>query len=493
MKTLFKNCLIYDGSGEPPRHGDVLVENGRIAAVGTGLSGGRVVEGNGQALAPGFIDAHGHSDISILAAPGAAGKISQGVTTEITGNCGLSPFPVTALNREHLDQLYANYNIKMTWDDFAGYAAEVERRRPAINLVPLCGHNTLRAAVSGYQNCPLDLDKAGALLRQQLEQGAGGFSSGLLYTPGRFSTPEELTALLSVLSEFDRPYTTHLRSEGNQLLEAITEAIDSCVSAGQNHLHISHLKTAGRANWHKLDDAIKRIAEAPLKITADRYPYIESMTQLSIILPDKLADLPNEELARHLHDPDNFAEALEFLRGLPAERWQTCRLVTTAVPEFAGCNGKLFREFPDPPAACARILRDDPTGAMAAFQGMSADNLRRILELPFTMCGTDESARPFDYSLGTSHPRGFGSFPEFFRYFTPEEAIRRMTSLPAATFGLHERGLIRPGFYADLVLFDPAAFRSNADFTSPHRPADGIRMVLVNGLECNGGKVLTRG
>lgn len=492
MKILFKNCLVYDGSGAPPYSGDVLVDGDRIVAVAPALSGGdRIIDGAGLSLAPGFIDAHGHSDISILAAPEGTGKISQGITTEITGNCGLSPFPVTDCNRDHLNRLYANYGVRIDWDDFAGYAAAVERRRPAINIMPLCGHNTLRAAVNGYQDKPPPVEQIAALLREQLRQGAAGFSTGLLYTPGCFSTPDEITALLNVLSEFDRPYTTHLRSEGNQLLEALAEAVESCRSAGQKHLHISHFKTAGQANWHKLGDAVRLLAQSGLRITADRYPYTESMTQLGVILPDTLAYMTNEELSEYLTDPVHFRETTDLLRQYPAERWQTCRLITTAAPAYQACNGRIFAEFPDPPSACAEILRDDPAGAMAAFRGMSPDNLRRILELPYLMCGTDESARPMDYRFGVSHPRGFGSFPEFFGYYKPEEAIRRVTSLPAETFGIARRGRIECGYFADLVLFDPAAYRARADFANPHRTAEGIRLVLVNGAE-RSGRVLTR-
>lgn len=497
MKTLFRNCLVYDGSGAPPIPGCVLVEGDRIADAGPtpaarGLTGAdRVIDGEGLALAPGFIDAHGHSDLSLPAAPEATGKIAQGVTTEITGNCGLSPFPVTERNRDHLNHLYADYGVEINWTDFTGYAAEVERRRPAINIAPLCGHNTLRGAVNGYRDAPPDLGRAAALLREQLCQGAAGFSTGLLYTPGCFSAPAEITALLKVLGEFNRPYTTHLRSEGGRLLEALAEAVESCRSAGQNHLHISHFKTSGRANWCKLDDAVRLLESAPLKITADRYPYTESMTQLSVILPDELARRTNEELSQCLGDPARFAEVTAVLRRLPPERWRTCRLITTTAPGYAGCNGRVFTEFPDPPLACAEILRGDPSGAMAAFHGMSPDNLRRILSLPYVMCGTDESARPVDYRFGVSHPRGFGSFPEFFSYFKLEEAIRRVTSLPAETFGLAGRGRIRRGYYADLVLFDPAAYRAEADFAHPHRIAKGVKMVLVNGGE-RSGRVLAR-
>ncbi len=481
MNIVLKNCRVHDGTGFLWEEVEVLVEGQFIAGVGRGLKGDIVVDGGGLVLAPGFIDAHGHSDISIIAAPEATGKISQGITSEITSNCGLSPFPLTDRNREHLNELYRNYGIDLSWSGFSEYADAVDACRPAINIAPQCGHNTLRGAVSGYHDTPPDIEAMAELLEQQLREGAAGFSTGLLYTPGCFASPEEVTRLLKALSGFNRLYTTHLRSEGKQLIESVKEAISSCLSAGQRHLHISHLKTAGRANWGKIDEVFELIEHSPLKISADRYPYIESLTQLAIILPDELADLPNEELSARLRSPENFQSALNYLRELPPERWQTCRLVNTAATAFADCRGKIMAELPDPPLACAEILRDDPAGAMAAFQGMCRENLQKILTRPFTVCGSDESARPLDYRFGVSHPRGFGSFPEFFRFYEPEEAIRRMTSAAAELFGLKRRGRIQTGYYADLVLFDPDHYHARADFADPHRTSTGIAMVMVNG------------
>ncbi|NLK83794.1 MAG: amidohydrolase family protein [Lentisphaerae bacterium] len=495
MKTLLiKNAAVYDGSGAPPVQTDVLIESGRIAGIDDRPAKANTeIDASGLALMPGFIDVHGHSDVSIIAAPEAVGKISQGVTAEITGNCGLSPFPISTLNREHLEHLYRQYNCRIEWDDFTGYRQAVESRNPAINLLPLCGHNTLRAAVNGYREGRLNLQQlnmAAQLLNTQLEQGAGGFSSGLLYTPGCFSDEQEITALLTALAPFSRPYTTHLRSEGNQLLEAIKEAITSCVSAGQKHLHLSHFKTAGKANWHKLDDALELLAQAPLRITADRYPYIESMTNLSVILPDHLSDMTNEKLSEYLAEPDHAAEAIADLRRYPAERWRTCRLVSTSAQRFKKMHGKLLAEFSDPAMACVEIWRDDPAGAMAAFSGMSPDNLKRILALDFVACGSDESARPQDYRFGVSHPRGFGSFPEFFRQqkdvVSTAEIIRRVTAFPAAIFNLSGRGMIRPGYAADLALLDLDEYRAQADFAAPHRLASGVKLVLVNGCPAYG-------
>ncbi len=499
MSFLIKNVFIIDGTGTPGKAGEVLVEGERIKAAGQRLhadSDSEIVDGEGLTLCPGFIDAHSHSDISILAAPEAYGKISQGVTTEIVGNCGLSVFPVNRNNQEHLQELYRNYGVEISWSSLREYGVEINRRSPAVNILALCGHNTLRAAAAGYEQKVLSVRQQSdilALLSDSLVQGAAGLSSGLLYVPGKFSDTEELCRMLGTLAGFERPYTTHLRSEGNLLLEAIDEAVSACSGAGQRQLHISHLKTAGEKNWSKLDAALAAIARASaggISVTADCYPYIESMTQLSMILPEPYDNMDDVALRKFIADDHNFTAVCERLAEYPSRRWQTVRLVSSAADGMNAFAGNTFEQIAAsrqtrPEIICAEILKADAAGAMAAFQGMSPENVRRIASQPFTACGTDESARPADYSLGRSHPRGFGAFPVFFELLKNilplEEIIRKCTLLPATLFGLKERGRIVPGAYADLVLFDPVHYNSSADFADPHRPAQGIRSVWVNG------------
>lgn len=499
MAFLIKNAFVVDGTGSPSKVEDVMVEGERIKTAGTGLSAGRgveVIDAAGLTLCPGFIDAHSHSDISILAAPEAAGKITQGVTTEIIGNCGLSAFPVNSNNRAHLEELYSNYGIKVSWSSLREYADEINRRKPAVNILALCGHNTLRAAAAGYEQRELSGAQRAAMLEMlndSLQQGAAGLSSGLLYVPGKFSDATELEQLLTALAGFERPYTTHLRSEGKLLLEAIEEAVQACAAAKQRKLHISHLKVAGEKNWSKLDAALNAIEQAAaqgVNITADCYPYIESMTQLSIILPEPYDDMDDIAFQQFINVEQNFTTVRARLAEYPPRRWQTARLVNTSAPGMNGFAGLTFEQIAaalqtPPEQICAEILRADAAGAMAAFQGMSPENVKRIAALPFAACGTDESARPLDYTIGRSHPRGFGSFPVFFellRDILPlEQIIRKCTALPAAIFNLKDRGLIVPGAYADLTLFDPRKFRSTANFSAPHLPALGVCAVWVNG------------
>lgn len=500
MKALIRNTAVFDGSGAEASELDILIHGDTIAEVGkiSDSAADKVIDAKGFAASPGFIDCHGHSDISILAAPEAFGKISQGVTSEVVGNCGLSVFPVTDFNREHLDELYRNYNEKISWDSLTGYLKELERREPAINIFTLCGHNTLRAAVNGYERKELDskqMDEMRKLLRQSLSEGACGLSTGLLYSPGKFSDSGELQTLLSETASSGMLYATHLRSEGKLLIEAISEAVSLCRGSGTGKLHISHLKTAGKDNWHKLDDALSLINSSnstKLSISSDRYPYIESMTQLCVILPAPFDSMDSVALQKNLEDNAVFKSLIKSLsETVSDERWRNVILVDCMPPRFKKYSGSTIMEIAEseslkPELVCASILRDDAPGALAAFRGMSLENMKKIISLPFVCCASDENARPRDYSIGKSHPRAFGSFPRFFRILdsmnVPRgEIIRKMTSLPASIFGLDGRGLIRKGYKADIVLFDPDKFDSSATFAEPHRPADGVKSVFVNG------------
>lgn len=500
MKLLIKNAFVIDGSGQPGNNHEVLLENGIIIAVGKNFpesAADNFFDAGGQILSPGFIDAHSHSDMSILAAPAATGKISQGITTEIVGNCGLSVFPISNYNREHLEELYRNYNEKITWKSLAGYLTELRRRNPAVNIFSLCGHNTLRAALAGYEDQKLSanqLVKMQSMLTETFQQGAAGLSSGLLYVPGKFSTNTELIALLKTVAAEKLVYATHLRSEGQRLTESLEETFDLAISAGLKNIHISHLKTSGRNNWHKLPAVFSLFKQAEadgLTVTADRYPYTESMTQLSVILPAPYDALDDIALERFMSKPEHFKQVAAALAELPSERWRTVRLVSTKTSGMENFSGEIFCHIAvqlntTAPELCAKILAEDAAGAMAAFLGMSEENMKRIIKAPFTVCGTDESARPADYSIGHSHPRGFGSFPRFINILllenlSLEEIIHKITLQPARIFGINNRGLIAPGYAADLVLFNPDKLSDCSTFASPHVTATGISAVWVNG------------
>ncbi len=498
-----KQAWIADGTGAELVKRDVLIADGKIQAVETDITGAAadrtLVFPRSEILAPGFIDVHGHSDIAALADPECFAKVSQGVTTEIVGNCGLSAFPVTDANREHLAELYANYAMAPEWADFSAFQAEVARRKSALRLPALCGHNTLRAAVAGYDTERLSaaqLRQMTELLDVQLGQGALGLSSGLLYVPGKFADPAEIVALLKVVARHDAIYTTHLRSEGNELLEALTETLELARSANLRRVHISHFKTAGRANWHKLDAALELLEAARsegLIVTVDRYPYTESMTQLSVILPGKWSDLDDGTIQRNLQD-SSAREVLisELAAARSPDYWQSVRLISGGAAAPEECGKTLAEISAEPPRRVVELLAGDCAGTTAAFAGMSEENLRRILALDFCMAGSDGNAFPADYRFGRAHPRAFGAIAKFCRKRLDSgssipAAVWRLTGLAAQTFQLPETGVIRPGVPADLVAFNPETIDGNADFGAPHTPATGISWTMKAGsFVCRG-------
>jgi len=409
--TLIKNCRLIDGSGTSGIKSDLIISGDKIAAVGsylpkTGVK--TIINAGGKVLVPGFIDTHTHSDISILATPEATGKISQGVTTDIIGNCGLSVFPVSNLNRDHLTSLYKNYDVDIFWDDLNGYKQELQRRQPAINIATLCGHNSLRASTLGYENvAPTSeqLHKMQQKLADSLSAGAKGISTGLLYTPGKFALPGELSHLLAILPRFRAVYATNIRSEGDQLIESVTEAVSLARSSKLSHFHISHLKASQPRNWDKLDkvlDILRQERANDLQVTADRYPYVESMTQLSIMLPAPYDSMPDARIEQELKDNDKFDLLVKELAEYQVERWGNVRLVSTAYDKLISFIGQPLSEIAEqvgvPPfILCAEAVRSNSTGTMAAFSGMSDGNLKKILASDFVCCGSDESARPQSY------------------------------------------------------------------------------------------------
>lgn len=500
-RLLLSGGLLYDGSGGSPFPADILIEDDRILQVEpagkTVFPGIEVKDLTDLSVSPGWIDPHAHSDASLLAAPEAFGKISQGITTEISGNCGLSAFPIlTDEVREHLRILYASYDIRPEWTDFRSYAAALTARQPAVNTVFLCGHNTLRANIAGYRQRELSVSQLSvmdALLDETLSQGARGLSTGLLYTPGCFADETELLTLLRTAAAHGGIYATHLRNEGDRLEEAVREAVFLAERSGIT-LQISHLKTALPRNWHKLGSVLSIIQSAQqrgVSIHADRYPYTFSQTSLSIVLDqpyDKMTDRAIREVLQN--DPAAYDRALQQLKTSGRD-WNRVILSRSEASAAAGLIGLTVADAAQktgktPQELVMEILREDAPGSLGAFGGMSEDNLKRILKQEWVCCGTDETARPTDDSLGLSHPRGFGSFPVFIRVLKKEglpmeQIIRKITSLPAGIFQLSDRGMIRPGKNADLVIFQEEELDSPADFRSPHRPASGIRTVYVNG------------
>lgn len=487
-------ALVYDGLGNPPAPMDLVVADGRIAALRPAgelnLTGVYRISGTGLYLAPGFIDAHSHSDTEILRAPQADSKISQGVTTEVTGQCGFSPG--IAMRKNERDNLKGE---EVGWDDLASYAVALKRREPAVNIATLCGHNTLRQMVMKSEDrppTPDELRRMQEILQLSLRQGAAGFSSGLWYIPGKYADTSEMIELAKVLKGTGKPYVTHLRTEGDNLLESTREAVRIAAS-GDGRLQISHIKTGSPKAWGLIDallDLIGEGARASVQITADRYPYLYSGTGLRMILGppyDRVANL-HQVLRESAEEREKLVALLET-PGWPLVPFDRTIISNSGLPENAAFLGLTLVEIGkrlgiSPARACVKFLTEEAY-VYTAFGRMNAENLERFLALDWVACGSDAAAYPFDHSQGRAHPRAFGSFPRFFQAVRkscgPAAAIRRMTSLAAAIYNLPKRGVLREGYHADLVLFNEDTFVDRADFVNPHTICEGVHSVFVNG------------
>lgn len=502
---LIKNGFIIDGSAidSAPVKADIAIEGDRIREIGdlSYIRADIIIDAEGLCVSPGFIDAHAHSEFTLLADGRAEGKIRQGVTTEINGNCGLSAAPLSGPALEQREKELEELDIKERWNTFPEYFALLEKKGFAVNFATLTGHGNLRASASGYADKSLSEPEKGRmreLLGEAMSAGAKGLSTGLIYPPGIYSGTEEIVELARVAKEHNGIYTTHMRSESDMLLEAVDEVIAIAEQSGI-HAHISHLKTGGEKNWKKLSSVFKKIESAHRKgisLTCDRYPYIAAGTDLDAILPPwTFEGGRKKELERLKNERQRLAE--DILREHPeSSYWERIMISSVNTGRNKWMEGKTLSaisasERMPPLEAVFDVLVGEELQVGAIFFSMNEDNLKSILKQPFTVIGSDSSARSFDgmTAKGKPHPRGFGSFPRVLgRYagdsgiLTLSEAIYKMTGLTARIFRIIQRGIIAKGFFADLVIFDSGKVNDRAEFNDPFQKPEGIHHVFVNGI-----------
>ncbi len=495
------NGILLDGTGAPARSADLAIAGDRIADIGnlSRAEAAQTLDATGCLVCPGFIDVHTHSDAYILIEPVAPSKLYQGVTTEIGGNCGCSGAPL--LGEARLPSDWAIHTYPGAWRTVADYRAQVEQVVPGPNIALLAGHNTLRAGVTGYAARAATPGEIAIMVRnleQALDEGACGLSTGLVYTPGRYADAVEINALVTATARHGRICASHMRSETGRLLEALDETLGFGLRTGVR-VQISHLKTAGPRNWHLLEPALDRIHAAQargVEVTADRYPYTASCTDLDIIFPDWAAGGGHDAVLERLRDPAQRGRLRdELIQTRDDVYWQSITVGSTAHPGNHRFQGQPLTAVATvmnvhPAEAVLALTETDGLRTSAFFHGMSEANMHRILALPFVMPASDASLRAPAGPLSHDwpHPRAYGTFPRFLRLALDgrtvplPEAIRKMTTLPARTFNLTGRGELRTGYAADIVVLDPRALRDCADYPRPHALAEGIRHVLVNGV-----------
>lgn len=474
VDTVIKNGMICDGSGSEPRPGELLLHDGRIAEIAPpgsfAVTGGEVIDAAGKIVAPGFIDVHAHGDTMKLRFPQRRSVLLQGITTEVDGNCGDGSSCVPRSAGE------------FRWNGLDEYVKIIDSLDISVNTVVLAGHNFIRRVVMGEnpgKASAEDIRAMRKLLENALESGAAGWSTGLTYFPGKFSDTAELCALSEVTRGSEKIYATHLRSEGDQLLEAVDEAA-AVARAGSGRLQISHLKTIFPRNFSKAEALLELIEQhrKTLDIHADRYPYVYSSTGISQCLPEPYCKMP--DIAAKLRASAEFREEVTgALKNSPRDlattilisRQQT--LAGIAAQQNSSCE-----------RVCMEMLMENPS-QNAAYLCMSEANLRRFLALPYLCAGTDGISAQLDDPSVTGHPRAVGSFPRFFRMVSelasPGEAIRRMSGLPAEIFRIPERGFIRKNYIADLVIFEADKLDSQAGFSRENLEPCGIDKVLLRG------------
>ncbi|MBD3008270.1 MULTISPECIES: amidohydrolase family protein [unclassified Streptomyces] len=494
---------VIDGTGGPARRADVGIRGDRIVFLGRATphaSAREVLDCAGHVVVPGFIDLHSHADFTVRDVPSAEACIRQGVTTIVTGNCGSSPFPVVPERRHAVDTTLARTGSgDMPWEDFDGFARAVEEAEPCVNLAALVGHSALRVAAVGTELRPATANETvlmRGLLARAAGQGVFGLSTGLIYAPGSFAATDEVVALATEAQRAGLLYSTHIRDEGDHLLEAVTEALDTARHSGVR-LQISHLKAMGPANHGKVHKALALIdsaVEEGLDVACDVYPYAASSTRLTSRLPDWALDGGLDALLARLNNPKTREAIAAELRAKTGHTFLPEGTVIAALPpgRYSSWVGSTVQDIAaatgrDPAEASLDVLHAHQAQVWIINHAMSEADVETVLRHPLSAVVSD------GWELDTAtddhpHPRHFGAFARVLARYTRDrevltfqEAVRKMSALPAARLGLTDRGTLSEGMVADLAVFDAETVSDTATYDAPLSYAEGTRHVLVNG------------
>ncbi len=499
--TIIKNGVIYTGDGKAPIKGDIAIKNGKIAAIGNlGSSADQIIDAKGDAVSPGFIDIHTHTDTKLLQCPRGDSRIFQGVTTDVGGNCGYSPFPFSdAYFAKKRGTLREGYPF---WQDIDGFYDALRKNKIGINYGSLSGQGDIRSSVVGDNNVPAtkkQMEKMKSVLEREMEMGSLGLSCGLEYAPGSYASDDEIVELCKVVAKHDGFFAIHMRNEDDEVEKAVSEAIKIAKKSGVR-LQISHLKAQNANNWHKGEALLKLIERGKsdgVNIGFDRYPYIAFSTGLTSFIPLNDRQGSNKEILARLKN-DAKAEKIGEYAVSRINRLggpQNVVLTSLKLPDNQTFNGRSVAECceitkKEPWQFIRELLIEEQLGPDMIGFAMTENNVKLFLSHPLGMPASDGSVYSPEGVLGKGmpHPRSYGTFPRFLGKYCREEkiidlatAIHKCTALPASRIGLKERGLLIPNYAADIVIFNPDTIIDRATFAEPHQFPDGIKYVIVNG------------
>ncbi|MGE0128549.1 MAG: amidohydrolase family protein [Blastocatellales bacterium] len=509
---VIKNGTVYDGTGARPRRADVGIKDDRIAAVGDlkSAKAATVVDANGLAVAPGFINMLSWAVDDLVVDGRSMGDIKQGVTTEIFGE-GDSMGPLNdEMKRRRLDA-QGDLKFPIEWTTLADYLQHLEKRGVSANVASYIGATTIREYVVGLEDkkaTPEQLEQMRELVRREMEAGALGIGSSLIYAPAFYAPTEELIEMCKVAAKYKGKYISHMRSEGNRLVEAVEELLRIAREANIP-AEIYHLKAAGQSNWRKMDQVIAMVEKARregLKITADMYTYPAGATGLDAAMPPWVLDGGYEAAFKRLRDPETRKKIAVEIRT-PTGKWENL-LLASGSPErvlLVGFKNDALKKYTGKTLAEVAKLRnedytetvmnlvlEDQSRVGTVYFMMSEENIKKQIKLPWVSFGSDAGSMPAEgvFLKSSTHPRAYGNFARLLGKYVREEkviplqeAVRRLTGLPAANLGLDRRGLLKAGYFADIVIFDPKTIADRATFEQPHQFAVGVKHVFVNGAQ----------
>jgi N-acyl-D-aspartate/D-glutamate deacylase len=511
MDLLIKNARVVDGTGNPSYWGDIGITAGQMTHIDrkiNSIGAKRIIDADGLTVTPGFFDTHSHDDISLLINPRCNEKILQGVTTDVIGNCGASLAPATEKYRDDLKSLLTviggDHLAEEFWkiSSIKEYMAELEACRPGLNVLSMVGHTSIRVAIMGLDNRPpteVELSEMKRHMAQAMRDGAFGLSTGLVYVPASYAQTEEIIELAKIVGQYQGLYATHMRSEGDGEIEAIEETL-KIARIARVPVHISHYKIMGKTNWGRSRDTLEMLAEARVEgvdVTCDQYPYNAASTFLAAALPPAFQAGGPEIFAENLRIPATRKEVIDVIEKGDDSHWENMikaagfegivistskkhpEYLGKSIAEIAGTRGQ------PPYDVFFDLVADEKMDVTVILYFMDEQDIRRIMKSPLTMFGTDSIP---GFGVRTVHPRNTGTFPRILgRYvreqgiISMEEAIRKMTSLPAQTFRVKGKGLLQEGFDADIVVFNPNTILDKSTYEDSMQQPEGISWVIING------------